>query len=170
MTHSNSGIEATDILRGVDVFRDLSEEHLARIATFTVCENVAEDVVMFREGDSQEFIYLIDSGNVALEIKVPGQGAHRIHTVSAGELLGWTPALGAAYMTATARTLTPTRACRINAKQVLEFCDHNPQFGYEFMRRTALAISKRLTATRLQLLDVYRIELPRANNPEEVEQ
>ena len=41
-----------------------------------------------------------------------------------------------------------------------QLCDHDPQFGYELMRRTALALAKRLSATRMQLVNVYGDQLP----------
>jgi CRP-like cAMP-binding protein len=63
-------------------------------------------------------------------------------------------------LSATARALEPTRAVRLNGKQVLAQCEHNPRFGFEFMRRAALALANRLNATRLQLLNVYGDAMP----------
>jgi CRP-like cAMP-binding protein len=71
-------------------------------------------------------------------------------------------------MTATARVLEPTTLLLIDAKQLAALCEHNPRFGYEFMRRTALVLSQRLSATRLQLLDIYHHELPVHPDPREV--
>jgi CRP-like cAMP-binding protein len=91
---------------------------------------------------------------------VPGRGPTQFQTIGSGELLGWTPLLGPGPMTATARALTPTQLVVINAAQVLALCTHDPKFGYELLRRTARALARRLAATRLQLLDVYRDLLP----------
>ena len=46
------------------------------------------------------------------------------------------------------------------ASQLASICEHNPRFGYEFMKRTALALATRLSATRLQLLDIFGDALP----------
>jgi len=48
-----------------------------------------------------------------------------------------------------------TRAIAADGRQLLAICEQHPRFGYEFMKRAALALSRRLNATRLQLLDVY---------------
>jgi hypothetical protein len=56
--------------------------------------------------------------------------------------------------------LEPTTLLILDARQLVTLCEHNPRFGYEFMRRTALALSQRLSATRLQLMDIYRHDLP----------
>ena len=167
MSGDNNRKDMVETLRRVDVLRDIADEHLDELAAFTQCDLFPEGAVIFREGDPPSRIYLIDDGHVALEIGVPGGRAKRIMTLSSGELLGWTPLLGEVKMTATARTLSPTRACGIDARQILALCEQNPKFGYEFMRRTALAMLKRLTATRLQLLDVYQHDLPSAVDGEE---
>jgi CRP/FNR family transcriptional regulator, cyclic AMP receptor protein len=65
-------------------------------------------------------------------------------------------------MTASARALTDVRVVALDARAVLDLCDQDPRFGFQFMRRTAAAIAARLSATRLQLLDVYGHELPAA--------
>jgi len=160
MSNQDTKESLVETLRGVHVLHDISDEHLEQIAVFTQCWSIPANTVIFHEGEEAECIYLVDRGNVVLEVQVPGGGNKRICTIGAGELLGWSPVLGETRMTATARTIDETRACGIDAKQVLAFCEHNPRFGYEFMRRTALAVIKRLTATRLQLLDVYRHDLP----------
>ena len=114
-----------------------------------------KDDVIFREGDVAEHIYLITQGNVSLEICAPSVGCRRILTVGKGELLGWSPVLEQPRLAATARTLSPTKAAKISGGQILALCEHNPRLGFEFMRRAALALAKRLNATRVQLLDVY---------------
>jgi tetratricopeptide (TPR) repeat protein len=83
-----------------------------------------------------------------------------IQTVGPGRLVGWSPLLAQAPMTATARAVLPCRLIALNALQVLEACARNPSFGVEFMRRTALALSRRLQATRRQLLEAVEGELP----------
>jgi CRP-like cAMP-binding protein len=63
-------------------------------------------------------------------------------------------------MTATAIAVEDTEAIAISAERLLEICQLNAQVGYELMRRMALALSKRLLATRLQLLDLFSAEAP----------
>lgn len=60
-------------------------------------------------------------------------------------------------MTATAITLSPTRVLAGSGQEIRSLCDADPVFGYEFMREMAAALSKRLVATRLQLLDLYDV-------------
>jgi len=63
-------------------------------------------------------------------------------------------------MTATARSRVQSRLIAFQVPQLLAVCKHDPLLESELMRRTALALAQRLKATRLQLLDVYRHEMP----------
>ena len=81
-------------------------------------------------------------------------------TVGPGELLGWSPLLEQTRLTASARTMTPVEAIELQGGQLLALCHHDPRFGYVFMRRAALALAKRLNATRMQLLDVFGADMP----------
>lgn len=151
-----------DTLRSLGFLNGIADEHLEKIASVAEIREFDNGKVVFREGEPAEFLYLITSGSVSVEVCAPGVGCRRILTVRPGELLGWSPVLEQSRLTATARTLKPTQAIRIRGSQLLTLCEHNPQFGFEFMRRTALALAKRLKAARLQLLDVYGAESPAA--------
>ncbi len=135
-------------------------KYLEPLAAMAEVIDVPADHVLFREGEKSPCIYIVIQGRVALEIWVAGNGTTRIQTVGPGKLLGWTPVLTAGSMTAQAVALEPCRLVAINALQILEACAQNPSFGMEFMRRTAVALSRRLKATRQQLLDSYEKTLP----------
>ena len=148
-------------LRGMQALDGMRDEHIQQLAT--IAEDIAfpSGAIIFREGDPAADVYLLVEGSVSIEICAPSVGCRRILTVGEGELLGWSPVLEQAKLTATARTQSPTQAIRINGQQLLALFEEDPRFGYEFMRRAALAVAKRLSATRLQLLNVYGTEMPR---------
>jgi CRP-like cAMP-binding protein len=97
---------------------------------------------------------------VSLEICAAGSGCKQILTLGQGELVGWSSVLDQTYYTTRAHAIETTRLVEINAGQFLTMCERNPKFGFELMRRTALSIAKRLSATRIQLMDVYGGSLP----------
>jgi CRP-like cAMP-binding protein len=149
-----------ETLRNLRFLREIPEEDLQQIASIATLAAYPANGLLFREGSILNRIFIVVEGNVALELKAAGQEPRRIHTVGEGELLGWSPILNEQAMTATARALTPTKAVSLFAAQVLALCHHNPRFGFLFMQRLAEALAARLNATRLQLLDVYKDELP----------
>ena len=153
-----TGNNLVEALRKIDFLEGFAEEHLEKMASVGEMVEFEEGIEVFRQGQPANEVYLLTSGSVSLEICAPGVGCRRILTVSQGELLGWSPVLQQPRLTATARTLTPIQAIKISSSQILTLCEHNPRFGFEFMGRVALALSKRVKAARLQLLDVYGAE------------
>jgi CRP-like cAMP-binding protein len=148
------------VLDKLAFFEGFPPDYLKPLVGVAKVVELPADEVVFSEGQKSPNIFVVIEGKVALEIWVTGHGATTIQTVGPGRLLGWTPILSHGMMTATARVVEPCRLVAFNAMQVLEACGQNPKFGMEFMRRTALALARRLSATRLQLLEVYEDELP----------
>jgi CRP-like cAMP-binding protein len=155
-----SEISVLEQLRAIRFLDGIDDDDLQRIASVARVEEHPAGATLFREGARAAQIYLVIEGCVGLEVSVPGEGARRIHTIGAGDLLGWSPVLSGRPMTAGARTLTPVRAVAVDAVQVLALCRHDPKFGYTFMRRTGQALAARLAATRLQLVRMCGHELP----------
>ena len=95
---------------------------------------------------------MIVSGHVSLVSCDPDVGCRELMTVTDGELIGWSPLLGRLLLSDSARTMTATKALAIDGQQVLDLCRDDPEFGFEFMHRTAQVLAERLDATRLQHL------------------
>ena len=151
---------ALETLKDLQFLQDLPDEDLRKLATVAEVKEFAPGATIFREGQASPFVYLVASGTITLDITVAGRGPSQFQTVGAGELLGWTPLIDGGAMTATARARTAARLIAINANQVRAMSAANPGLAAEIMKRTARTLSRRLAATRLQLLDVYRDVLP----------
>jgi CRP-like cAMP-binding protein len=147
-------------LEGIQFLHGMPRDYLVRIANIACILDSASQGIVFREGDAADNIYLIASGTVSLEICAAGAGCKQILTLGAGELLGWSSLLGQSRFTARARTPHAARLVQISVPKLLELCDSDSQFGYELMRRTALALAKRLSAARIQLVNVYGDVMP----------
>jgi len=152
--------ELIETLRGIRFLHDIGPMHLEQLAIISRIRDFADGDIVFRQGDAAQYIYLIVSGNVSLEICAAGVGCRQILTLGAGELLGWSSVLEQLNYTARARALDETRLVEVEITQLLAICDRDPQFGYELMRQVALALAKRLSATRMQLVDVYGANMP----------
>lgn len=151
-----------EVLKALAFLAPATDDELRRLGPVARVEQHPPGTVLFREGDHLSRVFIVAAGTVALEVNGTDHRPRRFQTVGPGELLGWSPLLGSGPMTATARALAETRVVALDARAVLGLCDQDPRFGFQFMRRTAAAIAARLGATRLQLLDVYRHEIPSA--------
>jgi CRP-like cAMP-binding protein len=142
-------------LESMEFTQDLDRKHLEILASISSQVTFSEGANLFREGDISELVYLIEEGEVILETQVPGHGQVAIHTIGPGQLLGWSSLFPPEKKTAGARALQPTRAIAINAAQLRELCDTNPELGCKMMWRVAQVISNRLRIARAQILDIF---------------
>lgn len=137
-----------DELAEVAFVRGLAPEHVRQLALLARSQECLAGTVLFREGQESASVYLVLRGNVSLEIEVSGRGPVPVQTVTAGELLGWSPVLRLGPMTATARALTRCRLAVLDAARVVALTEQDPRFGVEFLRRTAATMAQRLSAAR----------------------
>jgi CRP-like cAMP-binding protein len=142
-----------DMLADIDFLRGLVPDYLQHIARLGRLQEYDAGSVHFREGEACDRVFLVTEGEVSLEIEVPGRGARPIRTARAGELVGWSPVIGVGAMTATARAVSRCRLIALDVGSLLALCRHHPDFGMEFVRRTAVVLARRLHETRLRLLE-----------------
>lgn len=135
----------------------LPPETVADLARISTVKTFAAKKVLFREGAISNELFLVQSGHVALDMHVPGRGAVRILSVGEGELLGWSALLGEGPMTATATAIENTVVVAIEGAKLRELCARNHEAGFQVMRQVVAALSQRLLATRLQLLDLFAV-------------
>ena len=133
-------------------FSDSQLDSLSQAAR--LCD-VSKDQILFTEGTLEDDLFVVVSGHVALEMLVPRQGKIRLLTVGAGELVGWSGLIGDGRMTASAVVIQDGRLIAFSSQALLDLCHADHELGYLLMARTAKAISQRLLATRLQLLDLF---------------
>ena len=133
----------------------LDAGQLVQIAQIATSFQWDAGTTVFREGDRDPLLYVVEEGRVAIEIAVPGRGRVVILTVGPGEIFGWSSILPDRHKTAAARTIEPVRVLALEASRLRELCDLDPRLGYLLTRRILEVVSERLTATRMQLLDIY---------------
>ncbi len=143
-------------LRRVPWLRELSEMHFEKVLGLAHLVEKKTGEALFLEGDQEDYLYIIMEGRVAIEITVPGRGRVRISTIEPLDLVGWssvTPNIQ--RRTAAARAVVPTRLVALDAMGLHQLCQEDYHFGYLFMQHVANVIASRLSATRLQLLDIF---------------
>ena len=109
---------------------------------------------LFEDGGSAGRFWLIQSGCVALDLNVPGQGRTRIDTIGMGEMLGWSWLFPPFAWAFGAVTIGPVEAFEFDGRDVRAYCAADPALGYELTRRLVRVIANRLQATRTRLISV----------------
>jgi CRP-like cAMP-binding protein len=144
-----------NMLAGVRFLQGLSREHLDLIASIAELRDYGTSETVFREGEKADSAYLVVSGKLSLELSPSTIYRKHLVDVGPGEMLGWSSLTDSQRFAATAVTVEPTRLVRIDGTRLRAFCDADPQFGYEIVRRAMKSLAKRLTATWTQLSHLY---------------
>jgi CRP-like cAMP-binding protein len=147
------------VIAGHPFLRRLSEPHLQMLAECASRAEFDAGALIFRRGEPANRFYLIESGEVSVELPADGQGTIYIQTVGAGEELGWSWLFPPHAWRFDARVVRPTRVIFFYGQWLRELCDQDAEFGYALMSRTAQIVTARLQATREHLVALSRLAL-----------
>jgi CRP/FNR family transcriptional regulator, cyclic AMP receptor protein len=145
-------IEVTTSALGAHPFlRGMPRNHLDALTEVGADVSFPAGHQIFEEGGFASKFWLIQSGHVALDMNVPGQGRVVIDDVGMGELLGcsW---LFPPYRWAFGAVCTgPVEAFEFDAAAIRARCAADQAFGYELHERLIRVIARRLQRTRTRL-------------------
>ena len=143
-------------LQKVPWFTSLTPEHFKKISELTHLHHAKAGEIFFREGDKQDYVYIVLDGRVSLEIFVPHHGKMRFCTAELFDVFGWSSVTpGMHQRTAGAVAVLDTTVACIDAEGLRQFAEQDHDFGYLLMRRLANVVASRLMVTRLQLIDMF---------------
>ncbi len=143
-----------DALQRHPFARELHEAHLDQLVSLARVIHIKKNEILFREGEQNSQFYLIVEGPVALEINLPRRML-QVQRLGPGDGLGWSAALVGRGKYFQARALDDVEALVFEGSEVLEACKKDPEFGFNFMMRLLDVVSKRMQATRMQLVDMH---------------
>jgi diguanylate cyclase (GGDEF)-like protein/PAS domain S-box-containing protein len=129
MSITTSHDNKLDLLKSIEIFKLLSEENLANLAS--ECKEITIDFgeVLFREGDVGETMYVVLSGEIYIE---------KENTVIAlrerGEYIGEMTLIEDKPRTATAKAVKETRLLEIHKEQFLAHLASNSQALMSFLK------------------------------------
>jgi CRP-like cAMP-binding protein len=153
---SSEDKELVAALQTIPWFQELSPEHFESMSSIAILKPVEVGEELFREGDKEDYMYIVLEGRIAIDMFVPGKGRQRIYTAEPMEVIGWssvTPVVR--QRTASARAVLPSRVIGLDAPKLRLLCDQNHDLGYVVYRRLANVVASRLLISRLQLLDMF---------------
>ena len=142
-------------LQGISFLHDIDPAHLEQIASIAEARVYDASDILFHEGEPAEYVYLVVTGKIRLELCPSTIYQKNLLTVGPGEMLGWSAFVEECNYASTGVVVAPTELIRIEGKHLRAICDKDPEFGYDFMHRIMRALAKRLTTTWSQLAHIY---------------
>jgi CRP/FNR family transcriptional regulator, cyclic AMP receptor protein len=142
-------------LRAHPFCEGLADEHVATLVGCTRNLVFRPGEFLMREGQSEDRLYLIRRGQVALEIQRAGGGSECLETLTGGDVLGVsciTP--HTAHLDCRAQDTVVALA--VDNQCLIRKMNEDPRLGYAISMRLLDLTYQRLARHRLQALDVYR--------------
>jgi CRP-like cAMP-binding protein len=101
--------------------------------------------VIFHEGESADYLYILLKGRVKLSI---GENGCSIYTVDhPGEAFGWSSLVDRKTYTASAECRSETTLLKFQAETLLQVLEKDPPNGLEFFKRLSGLLGNRLLQT-----------------------
>ncbi|MFH9861167.1 cyclic nucleotide-binding domain-containing protein [Streptomyces sp. NPDC017202] len=110
---------------------------------------------IFEEGRHADRFWIIRTGTVALDLRVPGRRAAVIESIGHGELVGWSWHFPPYVWQLGAEATSPVRAWEFDAEAVRAMCADDPEFGRAVAQWVGRVVAHRLQSARVRLLDLY---------------
>jgi CRP-like cAMP-binding protein len=128
----------------------------ARVAVFGRFVEIPEGSVVVREGRPCQSLGVVIDGRIALRLGLPGGEDRTILTVEAGDVFGWSAVLPPAISTSTGVAVAPSTAILFDGDELRAALALDCELAAAVYQRLLVSVARRLTATRIQLLDLYR--------------
>lgn len=128
----------------------------ARVAILGRLVDIPEGSVVVREGMPCQALGVVISGRIALRLGLPGGEDPTILTVEAGDVFGWSAVLPPAISTSTGIAVVPSTAILFDGDALRTALAADCELAAAVYQRLLVSVVRRLTATRVQLLDLYR--------------
>jgi CRP-like cAMP-binding protein len=133
----------------------LGPEAVARLAGIAEVRAVEPGIELTREGQPTEALGIVLSGRVALRTLVPERGMVTILTVEPGDVVGWSALVPPHRATSQAVTIEPVTILELPGERLRALLRADHALAASVYPRVLTVVSRRLAATRLQLLDLF---------------
>ena len=148
---------STELLRRYPFFGELSSSHLKAIALISNEISYEKGAVLFEEGESADYFYLLMDGEIDLyyrsekENNKGGRKELLAAVIDSGEIFAVSALIEPYIYTATARVAKPCTTLKIEAGELRNLMGKKCELGYILMRQIAKSVMERLEYTRVQL-------------------
>ncbi|MFI0966299.1 cyclic nucleotide-binding domain-containing protein [Streptomyces sp. NPDC021080] len=128
------------------------QEQLLRLAREV---SFPEGTRLFEEGRHADRFWIVRTGTVALDLRVPGRRPAVIEILGHNELVGWSWLFAPHVWHLGAEATSPVRAYEFDAEDVRSLCRDDPELGMAVAQWAGGIVAHRLQSARTRLLDLY---------------
>jgi CRP-like cAMP-binding protein len=150
-------LKLTTALRSMTALHDLEAPHLRKLASIAGEMAFPEGKIVYREGDAGEAIYLIQAGEVVIEMPVGEAGYAPVCTLGPGQLFGWSALFPGRRKSARARVSKPAQVIAINTDRLRDLFRSDHRLESIINQRITEVVADRIKSTRRELAKAFAI-------------
>ena len=139
----------------------LTAGQVERLAAVAAKAEITAGQRLFEEGGQAASLWLIRSGQIALDLRVPGRDRLIVETLGPGDELGLSWLMPASQWQFGAIAQATTAVFELSSAAVTNLCESDHELGYQLTRRLLTTAISRLQAARIRILDLYATPTPR---------
>lgn len=133
----------------------LPPRHRTRLLRIAREVDVPEGTRLFEEGTRADRFWIVRTGTVTLDMRVPGRRPPVIEAIGFDELVGWSWLFPPYVWQLGAEATTPVTTYEFDATAVRFMCEHDPHLGSAVGQWVGKVLAHRLQSARTRLLDLY---------------
>ncbi|MFB7241503.1 regulator [Streptomyces populi] len=137
------------------MLRALPAQHREQLLRVAHEVSFPEGARLFEEGGRAGRFWIVRTGTVALDLRVPGRRPAVIETLGHNELVGWSWLFAPHVWHLGAEATSPVRAYEFDAEEVRAMCENDPSLGMAVAQWAGRIVAHRLQSARTRLLDLY---------------
>lgn len=136
-----------ELLRQVELFRDLSSDGLRRVLAIGKGETLDAGQYLFLLGDDANELFVVVRGSLSLCLPIPLRGAVKditVESVGAGQALGWSALVKPYRFTLSARATEPSDVVGFARNDLQQLFEAELGIGYSVLTRVSEVMGIRL--------------------------
>jgi CRP-like cAMP-binding protein len=129
-------------LKQGDLFWGMDKDFVKEAMDTTTKQNPNEGDLLFREGDSADYFYILIKGRVKLSIGETGKTVYMAR--HPGEIIGWSSMIGRDAYSASAECMEDANILKVNCNDFLKALAKDPANEAILFKRVAEMLGNRL--------------------------
>ena len=148
--------QSLSILKKVGIFSLLTSEELSQLSKHLAPLELEEGQVLFHEGEPGNELYVIATGGVAVNIRLPDGSLREIARLAAGDFFGDMSIFDNAPRSASCTATTPSRLLSLSKDAFSDLIAESPAMAMRLMYRMLHVTTQRLKGTSELVSDMVQ--------------
>ncbi len=145
-----------ETIGSIPLFQGLDPQDLILLSERLQTDSFSEGEVIFNQGDRADRLYVLISGQVAIQFNPEDGETLTVTEIKEGGVFGWSSALGRQVYTSCAVCLEESETLSVLGDELRELCATHPETGVIILERLAEVIASRLRNAHAHVVEMLQ--------------